>query len=802
MRIAQVIVDVPTSQVNQTFDYSIPEKYQEILSVGMRVTVPFGPRKIMGFVVGISDHSTFDNLKNISNVLDIIPVLTEELIDLGKWLAEDTVSFYITAYQAMLPQVLKAEYQKELERLTEAELTPELEQLFAGRDFISYEEFTASLISYRQLQKAIQAGDITVKYLVKSRITKKRVTMVSPKKTAHLIEEAIVDLPKNARKQRLVLEYFLDNPKEIEQNELLKRIDTTQSTIKALSDKNLLKTDRVAVYRNPYDDKAFKKTLPLTLTEQQEMAISPIKEKIMTNEHDVFLLHGITGSGKTEIYLQAIQDVIKKGQEAIVLVPEISLTPQMVNRFKGRFGSNVAVLHSALSSGEKYDEWLKVQRKEVKVVVGARSAVFAPFENIGIIIIDEEHENSYKQEDQPRYHARDVAIKRGKYYNCPVILGSATPALESFARAKKGVYQLAVLDKRTNNKDMPAVEIVDMRKELHAGNRSMFSRVLKEKIENKLKRKEQIVLLLNRRGYSTFVMCRDCGHVKECPHCDIALTYHKNSHRLKCHYCSYEEPMPVVCPECQSDLIRYFGTGTQRIEEALTKLIPEARVIRMDVDTTRRKGAHEKLLNNFSSGEADILLGTQMIAKGLDFENVTLVGVLTADSMLHLPDFRSSEKTFQLLTQVSGRAGRHELPGEVIVQTYTPDHYSIELASHYDYNQFFQSEMSIRKTFRYPPYVFLVLLTVSHNNKVKVIQVTQEIVQMLRQDLSDDSTVLGPSPSPIARMKDRYRYQCIVKYKKEPGLRTCIRKILKRYRSDMRKDDLMITVDMQPYQLM
>src|SRR5690625_402944 len=802
MRIAQVIVDVPTSQVNQTFDYSIPENFQEILSVGMRVIVPFGPRKIMGLVVGISDHSTFDKLKNVNDVLDITPVLTEELIDLGKWLAEDTVSFYITAYQAMLPQVLKAEYQKELERLTEAELTPELEQLFAGRDFISYEEFTASLISYRQLQKAIQAGDITVKYLVKSRITKKRVTMVSPKKTAHLIEEALVDLPKNARKQRLVLEYFLDNPKEIEQNELLKRIDTTQSTIKALSDKNLLKTDRVAVYRNPYDDKAFKKTLPLTLTEQQEMAISPIKEKIMTNEHDVFLLHGITGSGKTEIYLQAIQDVIKKGQEAIVLVPEISLTPQMVNRFKGRFGSNVAVLHSALSSGEKYDEWLKVQRKEVKVVVGARSAVFAPFENIGIIIIDEEHENSYKQEDQPRYHARDVAIKRGKYYNCPVILGSATPALESFARAKKGVYQLAVLDKRTNNKDMPAVEIVDMRKELHAGNRSMFSRVLKEKIENKLKQKEQIVLLLNRRGYSTFVMCRDCGHVKECPHCDIALTYHKNSHRLKCHYCSYEEPMPVVCPECQGDLIRYFGTGTQRIEEALTKLIPEARVIRMDVDTTRRKGAHEKLLNNFSSGEADILLGTQMIAKGLDFENVTLVGVLTADSMLHLPDFRSSEKTFQLLTQVSGRAGRHELPGEVIVQTYTPDHYSIELASHYDYNQFFQSEMSIRKTFRYPPYVFLVLLTVSHKNKVKVIQVTQEIVQMLRQDLSDDSTVLGPSPSPIARMKDRYRYQCIVKYKKEPGLRTCIRKILKRYRSDMRKDDLMITVDMQPYQLM
>src|SRR5699024_5736295 len=336
----------------------------------------------------------------------------------------------------------------------------------------------------------------------------------------------------------------------------------------------------------------------------------------------------------------------------------------------------------------------------------------------------------------------------------------------------------------------------------HSGNRTMFSQKLTEKIKYCIEHQQQIVLLLNRRGYSNFALCRDCGHVEECPNCDISLTYHKRDHRLKCHYCAYEQAMPALCPKCDSEHIRFFGTGTQRVEEALTKLIPEARVIRMDVDTTRRKGAHEKLLNNFSSGEADILLGTQMIAKGLDFENVTLVGVLTADSMLHLPDFRSSEKTFQLLTQVSGRAGRHELPGEVIVQTYTPDHYSIELASHYDYNQFFQSEMSIRKTFRYPPYVFLVLLTVSHTNKVKVIQVTQEIVQMLRQDLSDDSTVLGPSPSPIARMKDRYRYQCIVKYKKEPGLRTCIRKILKRYRSDMRKDDLMITVDMQPYQLM
>lgn len=485
-----------------------------------------------------------------------------------------------------------------------------------------------------------------------------------------------------------------------------------------------------------------------------------------------------------------------------MLVPEISLTPQMVRRFKGRFGSNVAVLHSALSYGEKYDEWRRIHRKEVQVVVGARSAVFAPFENIGIIIIDEEHENSYKQEDQPRYHARDAAIRRGENHQCPVILGSATPTLESYARAQKDVYKLAVLTKRTNEKAMPEVDIVDMREELHSGNRTMFSRRLKENIEQRIRRGEQAVLLLNRRGYSTFVMCRDCGHVKECPHCDIALTYHKRHNQLKCHYCSYEEPMPMYCPSCSSDLIRFFGTGTQRIEEALSQLIPEARVLRMDVDTTRRKGSHEKLLNQFANKEADILLGTQMIAKGLDFENVTLVGVLTADSMLHLPDFRSGEKTFQLLTQVSGRAGRHELPGEVIVQTYTPEHYSIELASRYEYLQFYKQEMQMRKKFQYPPFVFLALITVSHQNHVTAVQSTQEIVKRLWTLLQSESVILGPTPSPIARVKDRYRYQCMIKYKHEPELRTLINQVVRQFDDEVRKNDLQISVDMQPYQLM
>lgn len=802
MNIARVIVDVPASSINQTFDYLIPDRFRDILTTGMRVIVPFGPRKIMGFVVGRTAESSFTKLKEITDVLDLTPVLTKELLDLGKWVAHETLSFYITALQAMLPQVLKAKYKKEIVRMTGEELPGNLELLFAGRDFISYEEFEGSTINFNQLQQAVKDGDIYIEYLVKSKITKKHVTMVKPSRDNHLLEEALLDLSKNAKKQQQLLAYFIEHTEPIEQKLLLQKIQTTPGTIKTLVDKSLLEVYKVEIYRNPYDDDAIVQTSPMVLTDQQETAIKPIKEKIANDVHDVFLLHGVTGSGKTEIYLQAILDVIKKGKEAIVLVPEISLTPQMVNRFKGRFGSKVAVMHSALSAGEKYDEWRRIHRKEVQVVVGARSAIFAPFENIGIIIIDEEHETTYKQDDQPRYHARDVAIYRGKTHKCPVILGSATPTLESYARAQKGVYQLATLSKRTNDKPMPKVEIVDMRAELHAGNRTMFSRSLKERIEQCLQKGEQIVLLLNRRGYSTFVMCRDCGHVKECPHCDIALTFHKKYNQLKCHYCSYEEPMPTNCPECESDLIRYFGTGTQRVEEALTQLIPEAKVIRMDVDTTRKKGSHEKLLTQFAEKRADILLGTQMIAKGLDFDNVTLVGVLTADSMLHLPDFRSSEKTFQLLTQVSGRAGRHELTGEVIVQTYTPDHYSIELASVYNFNDFYKKEMSMRKAFHYPPYVFLVLLTISHQNQVKVVQTAQRVVQLLSKSMQNDTVILGPTPSPIPRIKDRYRYQCMIKYRNEPQLRFYINKVLDQFSDDIRKDNLLITVDMQPYHLM
>lgn len=802
MKVAQVIVDVPSMATNQPFDYLIPEKYKSILAPGMRVIIPFGPRKITGFVVATSTESSYDNLRELIEVLDITPVLTDELLKLGQWLAKETLCLYITVYQAMLPQLLKATYDKELIKTNKVPLSPELNCLFGDQDQIPFSAIEKANISYYQLQQDIKSGALTVNYLVQSRVTKKYTTYIKPAVPVNKLKEALQRLPKNAIRQYDVLAHFIEKPEPIEQRKLINSLQVSRQTIKALEEKLLLSFDKQEVYRSPYDVRQFEQTKPLTLTEEQQAAILPIQDAIFNNKDEVFLLHGVTGSGKTEIYLQAIQNVIAQGKEAIVLVPEISLTPQMVKRFKGRFGRKVAVLHSALSAGEKYDEWRKIQRQEVKVVVGARSAIFAPFENIGIIIIDEEHEHTYKQEDQPRYHARDVAIWRATYHNCPVVLGSATPTLESYARADKGIYHLLTLSKRTNEQAMPEVQIVDMRQELHAGNRTMFSRDLTDAIKERIHRKEQIVLLLNRRGYSTFVMCRDCGHVNECPHCDIALTFHKQSEALQCHYCSYVERVPTICPSCSSDLIRYFGTGTQRVEEALTELIPEASVIRMDVDTTRRKGAHERLLQKFADQEAHILLGTQMIAKGLDFENVTLVGVLTADSMLHLPDFRSSEKTFQLLTQVSGRAGRHALPGQVVVQTYTPEHYSIKLASEYDFEQFYKKEMHLRRTFQYPPYVYLSLITVSHSNRLKVIQITQQIVQLLLQYVQKHTTILGPTPSPLARIKNRYRYQCMIKYKREPHIHEVIQRIIDHFKDAIQKEDVSIVVDMQPYQLM
>ncbi|MEE3951461.1 primosomal protein N' [Peribacillus frigoritolerans] len=803
MDIASVIVDVPAKQTDREFDYRIPEKWNQVIKPGMRVIVPFGPRMVQGFVTGLKAKSDFAKLRFIKEPMDLEPILNDELLQLGDWLTKEAMCFKISALQAMLPAAMKAKYEKVIKVVEDKkeQLPPSIQNLFGKNDSLSWKDViegeNASLV-----QKEMQNGNLELEYNVKNRLNKKTVRVIKSLLSPMELKEMASAISSHAKKQQELLQYFIEHQEPIPLKELLELMNTSSGTVKSLVSKGALAEMDQEIYRDPYENRVFEKSIPFTLTAEQTAALKPIQEKIHHDEHDVFLLYGVTGSGKTEVYLQAIASVIEKGKEAIMLVPEISLTPQTVKRFKERFGEQVAVMHSGLSVGEKYDEWRKIHRKEVKVVVGARSAVFAPFENLGLVIIDEEHESSYKQEETPRYHARDVAIERAKSYDCPVILGSATPTLESFARAKKNVYKLLTLSQRMNKNALPAVDIVDMREELRTGNRSMFSELLFTKLKDRLDKGEQTVLMLNKRGHSSFVMCRSCGLVINCPNCDISLTYHRFNDIMKCHYCGFEEGMPSVCPECESEHIRFFGTGTQKVEEELAKILPEARVIRMDVDTTSKKGSHERLLNAFGEGKADILLGTQMIAKGLDFPNITLVGVLSADTMLHLPDFRSSEKTFQLLTQVSGRAGRHQLPGEVVIQTYTPEHYSIELSALQDYDAFYEREMYLRRQSHYPPYYYVVLITVSHEDLMKTVSVTEKITNYLGSRLNRDSVVLGPVASPISRINNRYRYQCLIKYKREPDLNQHLRTLLEHYQKETAQNHLQISIDLNPQIMM
>ncbi|MFJ5749948.1 primosomal protein N' [Peribacillus frigoritolerans] len=803
MDIASVIVDVPAKQTDREFDYRIPEKWNQVIKPGMRVIVPFGPRMVQGFVTGLKAKSDFAKLRFIKEPMDLEPIINDELLQLGDWLTKEAMCFKISALQAMLPAAMKAKYEKVIKVVEDKkdQIPPSIQNLFGKNDSLSWKDViegeNASLV-----QKEMQNGNLELEYNVKNRLNKKTVRVIKSLLSPMELKEMASAISSHAKKQQELLQYFIEHQEPIPLKELLELMNTSSGTVKSLVSKGALAEMDQEVYRDPYENRVFEKSIPFTLTAEQAAALKPIQEKIHHDEHDVFLLYGVTGSGKTEVYLQAIASVIEKGKEAIMLVPEISLTPQTVKRFKERFGEQVAVMHSGLSVGEKYDEWRKIHRKEVKVVVGARSAVFAPFESLGLVIIDEEHESSYKQEETPRYHARDVAIERAKSYGCPVILGSATPTLESFARAKKNVYKLLTLSQRMNKNALPAVDIVDMREELRTGNRSMFSELLFTKLKDRLEKGEQTVLMLNKRGHSSFVMCRSCGLVINCPNCDISLTYHRFNDIMKCHYCGFEEGMPSVCPECESEHIRFFGTGTQKVEEELAKILPEARVIRMDVDTTSKKGSHERLLNAFGEGKADILLGTQMIAKGLDFPNITLVGVLSADTMLHLPDFRSSEKTFQLLTQVSGRAGRHQLPGEVVIQTYTPEHYSIELSALQDYDAFYEREMYLRRQSHYPPYYYVVLITVSHEDLMKTVSVTEKITNYLGSRLNRDSVVLGPVASPISRINNRYRYQCLIKYKREPDLNQHLRTLLEHYQKETAQNHLQISIDLNPQIMM
>ncbi|MFD1775139.1 primosomal protein N' [Paenibacillus rhizophilus] len=849
MDIAKVIVDVPVRSTDRTFDYSIPESFKVWIEVGSRVAVPFGHRTVQGFVVSLEygDIRAIKGIKPIQEVLDLVPPLSPELVELADWMSERYACRRISALQAMLPTALKGKAER-LISLGDTEPEPANEEgtLFpdeewfpgfpdTGREEREIADFVrrGGEVSMKQLTRAFPDGAETIKFMlrrgvlresqsIKDKMGKKKLKAVDLTMEPESAREALSKLPARSARQKEVLSFLIDMEAVLPMplKDVLSALQVTAGTVKGLEDKGLIEITEVEVYRDPYRGRDFKPSDPLPLTSEQQTVFGRIVGAVDRQRHEVFLLHGVTGSGKTEIYLQCIQRCVDQGRQAVVLVPEISLTPQMVERFKGRFGSGVAVMHSRLSTGERYDEWRKIREGKASVAVGARSAVFAPFSNLGLIIMDEEHETSYKQEENPRYHARDVAVRRAMLGDAAVILGSATPSLESYYAARSQSDEnfspvLLEMPSRALGNQLPTVQIVDMREELKEGNRSMFSRGLHSAIQSRLERGEQTVLLLNRRGFSTFVMCRSCGYVAGCPECDISLTYHSRSNNLRCHYCGHAEPAPETCPECGSEHIRFFGTGTQRVEEELGKLFPGIRVIRMDVDTTTEKGSHEKLLGQFRDKKADVLLGTQMVAKGLDFPDVTLVGVITADSALNLPDFRAAEKTFQLLTQVAGRAGRHKLPGEVLVQSYTPDHYSIIHASRHDYASFIKEELKHRKALHYPPYCRLILVTLSHEQMPVALRMAENYAMNIQGKArqrrwfgsldkltADGLDLLGPVASPLPRLKGRYRFQCMVKWRGAIDAIGLAREVAEELEDSLRDPVLQISIDVDPQMLM
>ena len=720
---ANVLVELKAKQVDKTFTYHVPTIYEDKIKVGIRVYVPFGRQKLEGFVLDVHNDKKYEyEIKDIISPIDDEPVINEEMINLGKFISKNTFSTLISAYQAMLPNALKAHH-----------------------DFVVNKKYE----TYLEI--------INREYIPKSNATLK------------------------------VLELFKNNDTVL--RSVANKIST--SAVNTLVKSKVLNIVTKEVYRLNEDEEIEKTNI--TLNKEQKEAVSKIKDSL--NTYNPFLLYGVTGSGKTEVYMHIIEEVLKNKKEAIVLVPEISLTPQIVNLFKKRFGKQVAILHSRLSDGEKYDEWRKIERKEVSIVVGARSAIFAPFTNLGIIIIDEEHTTTYKQENNPRYSAIDVALYRAKTYNCPVILGSATPSMESFTRAKEHIYTLLTLKERVNKK-LPLVTLVNMHDEMKKGNR-VISDLLHDKISHALKNNEQVILLLNRRGYTTTLVCHDCGYTAKCPNCDIPLTYHKGINKLKCHYCNYVTNLITKCPECKSEKINNFGMGTEKLEAVIKEMFKEANVVRMDVDTTSRKGAHEKIINDFREHKYDILIGTQMISKGLDFPNVTLVGVINGDASLNIPDFRNSERTYQLLSQTSGRAGRGDKTGEVVIQAFNLDHYSIQLAKEHDYLKFYDEEINVRKILKYPPFCNLAFLYLKGKDLNVLNTNGKNIVNFLNNKLNK-VVVLGPSMCMIPKINNIYNMQIIIKYKSLKEIYNALEYLNNYYKE---KQNISFEIDINPLRI-
>lgn len=600
---------------------------------------------------------------------------------------------------------------------------------------------------------------------------------------------------KNPDGYKKIVEFFKTNSGKYTKSELINEHSISQYKLNKLIENEVLSIDEESVFR--YNDRVYNKDSAKTLTIEQENII----REYINSDDKMFLLKGVTGSGKTEVYMKLVERVLLEGKSAIILVPEIALTPQMIERFKGRFGVNVALFHSKLSDGERFDEWFRVKEGKAKVIVGARSAIFLPAKNLGLIIIDEEHENTYKSEQNPKYQTKEVAEYLSELKGCKVILGSATPSIETYYRALTGEMKLLELNSRVDNKAMPPMKVIDMRNELKGGNKSLFSRELFIAIQERLKRKEQIILFLNRRGFSTFVSCRSCGYVFKCDECDISMTYHKNG-LLICHYCGKTKREPRECPKCHSKYVKFFGAGTQRVEEEVKKYFNNVRILRMDVDTTRDKHSYERIYNTFKNGEADILIGTQMVSKGLDFKNVTLVGILAADMSINIPDYRAAERTFQIITQVAGRAGRGDKQGEVLIQTYTPQHYSLQYAVNYDYEGFYEKEFTVRAMMKYPPFGKLLLINGTSKKEELLKNFMHKITMMIKPLVESclDIEILGPIPCMISKVKENYRWQIVIKGEFDSYFSKNIKEILYDENKNV-YNDIRISMDINPNNL-
>jgi len=797
--IAKVVVDVA---VDKEFDYLIPDSLTAQVKLGSRVNLSFGPRKTQGYVVGFSHSSAHPKLKAIESVVGEKPYIADTLLRLARWMADYYCAPVELAVQAVLPGAVRNQSAKFKEQLFVTHtLTPALSPEGRGSSVselpLPSGERAGVRVSSRGLVRLKSPKQAAILDLLQTRggmflhdliqlsgADAAAVRALEKKGLVRIEKQAALRDP-FANHTILRTEHLVLMPGQAAALEVVKRaIDKVGMHTKTSSplagedrgegnSRNMVDALRASntPHPNPLPQGEREKTAgdapPQGEREKTACGALPQGERENVGKRadsSVILLHGVTGSGKTEVYLQAIDHALSQGKGAIVLVPEISLTPQTIERFRSRFGDTIAVLHSHLSSGERHDEWHRIHEGTARIVVGARSAVFAPVANLGLIVVDEEHEHTYKQEEMPRYHARDVAVMRGHFEKCAVLLGSATPALESFANAKNGKYQLVEMMSRVDHRAMPHMRIVDMRQEAErTGRLSIFSRDLVDAVRKRLDKAEQVMLFLNRRGYASSLVCPKCGLVAKCNDCSIAMTYHRHDETLKCHICGAIQAVPDRCPGCQDPAFKFAGIGTQRVEVAVGKIFPSARIARMDADATRGKDSHRRILNEFKTGKIDILVGTQMIAKGLDFPNVTLIGVLNADMSLHMPDFRASERTFQLLTQVAGRAGRGEIPGEVIVQTSTPFHQAIQAARRLDYDGFCDQENEFRRELSYPPFGHLVCVGIKGMDQVKVTKAAEQFAAQLQPLLSGQVIVSGPAPAPLEKAKGQFRHQIMLR---------------------------------------